>query len=156
MHSIITESDIELAALEILEGLGYEVLHGPNIAPAPDGKHPERQSYSDVVLLDRLKSAIDRINPKIPADAKEEALKIVLRLFSQNLAENNRQFHNMLVNGVDVEYRLDDRIIGDKIWLFDFKDIENNEFLVVNQFTVIEDNNNEAQTDTLTFGKYPL
>ncbi|MCK4421302.1 type I restriction endonuclease subunit R, partial [candidate division WOR-3 bacterium] len=154
MHNIITESDVELAALEILENLGYEILHGPDISG--DGVHPERQSYSDVVMLDRLKRAIDRINPKIPTGAKEEALKMVLRLFNQNLAENNRQFHNMVVNGVDVEYRLDDRIIDDKIWLFDFKNSENNEFLAVNQFTVIEDNNNRRPDIVLFINGLPI
>ena len=154
MLRVITESDVELAALEILENQGYEILHGPDISP--DSERPERQSYSDVVLLDRLKSAIDRINPKIPSGAKEEALKMVLRLFSQNLVENNRQFHKMLVDGVDIEYRIDDRIVGDKVWLFDFNNIDNNEFLAVNQFTVIEDNNNRRPDIGLFINGLPI
>ena len=108
MSKFIAESHIEQAALEILGGLGYETLFGPDIAS--DGKMPERVSYGDVVLIDRLKRMIDRLNPSIPNEAREEAIKQILRVESPNLIENNKNFHQYLVNGVTVEYRKGDRI----------------------------------------------
>lgn len=157
MPRIITESEVEEAALEILSELGYEQLHGPDIAPAPDGVRPERGSYSDVVLLERLREAIARINPKIPREAREEAVKKVLRVESPLLVINNQNFHRMVVNGVDVEYRgRDGRIIGDKVWLLDYEEPENNDFVAVNQFTVIEDNNNRRPDVVIFVNGLPL
>ena len=155
MPPTITESEIEDVALEILSELDYDILNGPDIAP--DGSYPERQSYSDVVLVDRLTDAIHRLNKSIPRDAREEALKKVLRTESPSLIVNNHTFHNMLVNGIDVEYRKEDgSIAGDKVWLFDFREPENNEFLAVNQFTVIENNNNRRPDIILFINGLPL
>ena len=100
---IITESEVEQVALEILAGLGYQVVYGPDIAM--DGLFSERQSYSDVVLAGRLENAIDKLNPDIPSGARDEAVKKVLRSESQNLVANNNAFHKMFVEGVDVEYK---------------------------------------------------
>lgn len=145
------ESDVEDAALDILSELGYKILYGPDIAPAPDGIAPERQSYSDVVLVERLRDAVDRFNPNIPEEAREEAVKKILRSDSPHLIVNNQNFHKMLVSGVDVEFRRKDgSIAGDKVWLFDFEAWQNNEFLAVNQFTVIE-NNNHRRADIILF-----
>ena len=140
MNKIITESSVEQVALDILSELKYRVIYGPDIAP--DGLRPERRSYADVILVDRLREAMDRFNPKIPAEAKDEAVKRILRTESPDLVINNHYFHKMLVDGVDVEYRKDGRIAGDKVWLFDFDKVNENEFLAVNQFTVIENNIN--------------
>src|SRR3989338_5164358 len=137
---ILTESSIEQVALDILSELKYKVIYGPDIAP--DGLRPERRSYADVILVDRLREAIDRFNPEIPAEAKDEAVKRILRTESPDLVINNHYFHKILVDGVDVEYRKDGRIAGDKVWLFDFDKVNENEFLAVNQFTVIENNIN--------------
>ncbi len=71
-----TESEVEAAALELLSGLGYKILYGPDIAP--DGTSPERQSYSEIALTERLRDAIDRLNPDIPKEAREEAVKKAL------------------------------------------------------------------------------
>jgi len=139
MKLVIKESEVEEVALEILSELGYTVINGPDISP--DGKNPERKSYQDVVLVGRLRRAIDKFNPNIPEEAKEEAIKKVLRTDSPKLIENNHSFHKMLVNGIDIEYRKNGRIVGDKVWLFDFRNPENNEFLAVNQFTIIEKSN---------------
>ena len=89
-----TESDLELATLEWLEELGFTVVGGPEIAPPPDGEKPERKSYSDVVLEERLRSAIDQFNPNIPADAKEEAFKKVVQATNAtpSLVLNNKIF----------------------------------------------------------------
>jgi type I restriction enzyme R subunit len=140
MSRLITESSIEQIALDILSELKYKVIYGPDIAP--DGSKPERRSYADVILVDRLREAIDRFNPEIPAEAKDEAVKRILRTESPDLVINNHYFHKILVDGVDVEYRKDGRIAGDKVWLFDFDKVNENEFLAVNQFTVIENNIN--------------
>ena len=116
MPSILTESNIEDVALEILSELGYNILHGLDIAP--NGINPQRKSYSDVVLVERPIVAVDRINPNIPEEAREEAIKKVLRTESPQLIINNQSFHKKLVEGVDVEYRKKDgSIANDKIWL---------------------------------------
>ena len=148
-QNIITEDHIEEEALRMLKEEGYDYIYAPSIAPAPEG-NGERKKYSEVVLVDRLTTALEKINPKVPKEAIEEAVKKVLRSQTQNLISDNQQFHNLLVNGVDVEYRKDGRIKGDKVWLFDFENIKKNEFLAVNQFTIIENDNNR-RPDILIF-----
>jgi type I restriction enzyme R subunit len=151
----ITESEVETVALEILSELDYKILYGPDIAP--DGISPERKSYSDVVLVDRLRDAVNRINPDIPGEAREEAIKKVLRSESPQLIINNQNFHKKLVEGVDIEYRKKDgSIANDKVWLFDFKNPKNNEFLAVNQFTILENNNNRRPDIILFINGLPL
>ena len=133
----IYESDIEAAALEWLAELGYTVLHGPDIAP--DTPNAERSAYNQVILTRRLRDAIAHLNPEIPADAQEEALRKVLNPDSHTLVQNNRAFHLMLVDGIEVEYRqLDGTVRGARVRLVDFDALENNDWLAVNQFTVIE------------------
>lgn len=156
MNKFISEDDVENITLDTFRELGYDIIHGPEISP--DGISPERKDYSDVILIDRLKKAIDRINPDIPNEAKEEAIKKVLRSKSPKLIVNNHKFHKLLVDGVDVEFRKDGRIVGDKVYLFDFKDPDsnNNEFLAVNQFTVIENNINRRPDVVLFVNGLPL
>lgn len=81
MRNSITENEIEEIALSYLQGLGYTYQLGTVISP--DGEHPERQ-YNEVVLVTRLRDAIDKLNPNISQDAKEDALKKVLRTDSPN------------------------------------------------------------------------
>ena len=131
-----TESVVEEAALDYFRELGYAVRHGPEIAPEEPGA--ERASFGDVILVERLRTALARINPTLPADALEEAFRIVTHPESPNLVENNRRFHKLLTDGVDVEYRREGRIVGDKVWLVDFNQPDHNDWLAVNQFTVIE------------------
>jgi type I restriction enzyme R subunit len=154
MPKSIIESEVEQVALDLLKEIGYKIIYGPDIAP--DGEKPERQSYSDVVLIDRLKDAIEKLNHKLPPEAKEEALKKIIRSESQNIITNNHHFHKMLVEGVDVEYKHDGRIKGDKVWLFDFDNPKNNEFLAVNQFTIIENNCNRRPDILLFINGLPL
>lgn len=156
MSKPITESEVEQAVLGILKDLGYKTLWGPDIAPAPDGVRPERKSYADVVLVDRLKEALERINPAIPVEAREEAIKKVLPSESQSLVVDNQGFHKMIVEGIDVEYRKGGQIVGDKVWLIDFGKLSNNEFLAVNQFTVIENNYNRRPDIVLFINGLPL
>ena len=133
----IYESDIEEAALEWLADLGYTVLHGPDIAP--DTPNAERSTYKEVVLARRLQDAITLLNPTIPTEAQGEAIRKVLNPDSPALVQNNRTFHEMLVDGIEVEYRQPDGTIrGERVRFVDFDIPENNDWLAVNQFTVRE------------------
>ena len=150
----ITENEIELLAIEIFEGLGYDYLHAPDIAP--DGDNPERQRYDEVVLVDRLQHAIANINPTIPIESQQAALKDVLRLHSPELLTNNENFHALLTEGVTISRQQDGNERGDLVWLIDFKHPENNEFVVANQFTVIENNQNKRPDLVLFVNGLPL
>lgn len=146
-----TESDLENAVLEWFEGLGYSVAFGPDIAP--DGESPERESYKDIVLAGRLRDAVARINPSIVREAQEEAVKkaIAVAFSSPDLLVANHSFHQMLTSGIDVEYRREDgSIAGDKVYLIDPVNAGNNDWLVVNQYTIIENNHNR-RPDVLVF-----
>ncbi|MFN8116315.1 MAG: type I restriction endonuclease subunit R [Bacteroidia bacterium] len=153
MRNSITENEIEEIALSYLQGLGYAYQLGTVISP--DGEHPERQ-YNEVVLVTRLRDAIDKLNPNISQDAKEDALKKVLRTESPNALINNENFHRYLTDGVDVEMRTESGIRGEKIYIVDFENPENNEFLAVNQFTVIEGNQNKRPDIILFVNGLPL
>ncbi len=153
MRNTITESEIEEIALNYLQGLGYTYQLGTVISP--DGEHPERQ-YNEVVLVTRLRDAIDKLNPNISQDAKEDALKKVLRTESPNALINNENFHRYLTDGVDVEMRTESGIRGEKIYIVDFTHPENNEFLAVNQFTVVEGNQNKRPDIILFVNGLPL
>ncbi|KWT91775.1 type I restriction endonuclease subunit R [Candidatus Magnetominusculus xianensis] len=156
-HTKFIESDLEQATLEWLEELGYSIAFGPDFAP--DGKATERKSYRDVVLADRLRSTISLINPNIPSDAKEEAIKKVVNVAysSPNLLITNQAFHKMLVEGVDVEYRRKDgTIAGDKVYLFDSRKLDNNDWLAVNQYTVIENNHNRRPDIVIFLNGLPI
>jgi type I restriction enzyme, R subunit len=133
----VNEDTVEQAAIEWFEELGYAYLAGPSIAPGEPGA--ERDSYGDVVLQSWLTAAIDRLSPTIPRHAREDALRKVLRVEGPSLIQTNRLFHKMLVAGVDVEYpRGDGTIAGDHVRLVDFDNPDNNDWHVVNQFTVTE------------------
>jgi len=150
----ITENDIELYAIEELEELGYTYQHGPDIAP--DGDHPERESYEDVVLKHRVRDAIRKLNPSIPHHAQEDAFKQILRLSSPELLTNNETFHKLLTEGINVTYQHQGHPRGDLVWLIDFQKPENNEFLVVNQFTIIENGINKRPDIILFVNGLPL
>jgi type I restriction enzyme R subunit len=153
MAALISEDDIEQIIIQEFVELGYTHVHGPDISP--DGVSRERE-YDEVVLKDRLRLAIARLNPGVPSEAQDEALKKVLRTESPNLFQNNYRFHKYLTEGVDVEYRKGDRIAGDKVWLIDYDRPDNNEFLVVNQFTIIENNTNKRPDIILFVNGLPL
>jgi len=131
------ESIVEDAALEWFGALGYTIGHGPHIAPGEPAA--ERESFGDVVLVGRLREAIRRLNPAIPEEAREDAVRRVLRVGTPSLTQTNRAFHRMLRDGVPVEYpRMDGSIAGDHVRLVDFGEVRANDWLAVNQFTVIE------------------
>ena len=150
----LTENDIELWAIEELQTIGWGYIHGAVIAP--DGELPERDSYSDVILKARLQGAIARNNPHIPIDAQQEAFKVVERIASPELMVNNQHFHELLTEGVPVEYRKDGVQRGDRVRLVNFENPQENDFLVVNQFTIIEDNNHKRPDLLLFVNGLPL
>jgi len=131
----IPENTIEKFAIELLKKSGYQYIFAPSIAP--DSITPERDSFEDVILMARLQTAVDSINPRIPEGIREDAVKQILRLNSPELVTNNESFHRMLTEGINVSYQKDGNDRGDLVWLIDFKNPENNDFLVINQFTVI-------------------
>ena len=145
----MTESEVEAAALGWLDGLGYRVLHGPAIAPGEPSA--ERANYGDVVLVGRLRAALAKLNPTVPADALEEACRRVARADSPSLVQNNRAFHRMLVDGVDVEYMAQGRVAHDKARLVDFEKPGKNDWLAVNQFTVKEGQGQARRPDIVVF-----
>ena len=137
MSKNLHESEVEEAALSWFDELGYGALHGPDIAPGEPGA--ERDGFEQVILTDRLRNAIDTLNPNIPNEARDEAFRKVLRPDSPSLVGNNRAFHAMLRDGVQVEYRRDDgSIAGDRVRLVNYDQPDANDWLAVNQFTVIE------------------
>lgn len=149
------ESHVEEAALEWLSDLGYTVAAGPELAP--DGKAPERLSYGDVILAGRLRSALERLNPHLPADTLEEIFRKVQQTETPSLIEENRRLHRMMVDGADIEVQREDgSIAGDKAWLIDFDDPGKNDWLAVNQFTVIEHQANRRPDIVLFINGLPL
>ena len=134
-----TENQIEQTTLDWFENLGYNIKHGPDIAF--DGSRPERDAeanYTDVILIDRLRETLERINSDLPFEAIDEAIRKITLAESPSLIENNRTFHRMLTDGVDVSWMGDEGEKYGKVWLFDLDDKDNNDWLAVNQFTVVE------------------
>ncbi len=146
---LLTEATIEHAALETLAALGYQTAHGPSLAPGGPGA--ERARYGDVVLVGRLRGAMRRLNPGVPAAAIEEAVRKTLALDAPTLITANRKFHDLLINGVGVEVaRGDGSTAGETVWLVDFHHPERNDWLAVNQFTVVE-NGHHRRADLVLF-----
>ena len=151
----LNESIVEDAALEWFGELGYAIGHGPHLAPGEPAA--ERDSFGEVVLVGRLREAIRRLNPAIPEEAREEALRKVLRVGTPSLTQTNRAFHRMLRDGVPVEYpRPDGSIAGDHVRLVDFEDVKRNDWLAVNQFTVTEGQHNRRPDIVVFLNGLPL
>jgi type I restriction enzyme, R subunit len=150
----ITEDEIEQYQLQLLQTLGYAYSNGYNIQP--EGKQQERESFGDVILIDRLTRQISRINPTIPPDARQQAIREIFNIASPDLLNNNEIFHRYLTEGITVEYQKDGDTRGEQVWLIDWKNLDNNEFLAVNQFTVIEDNHNRRPDLVLFINGLPL
>ncbi len=149
------ESVVEEAALNWFTELGYALANAPQLGPGEIAT--ERSSFADVVLVGRLRDAIARLNPAIPNDAREEAMRKVLRHSAPSLVGNNRAFHRMMRDGVPVEYRRNDgSIAGDHVRLVDFDNADANDWLAVNQFTVIEGQNNRRPDIVVFVNGLPL
>src|SRR5699024_7121628 len=149
------EADLEEAALDWLSELDYEIIYGPDIAS--DGAYPERNSYQDVVLNNRLEDALTEINPDISVSSIQQAIRQLTRMDSQNLLVNNQQFQSYVTDGIDIETQLSDgRQITEKVWLFDCEEMKNNDFVAVKQYTVIEGKNDKRPDIALFINGLPL
>ena len=155
MPNLISESEVENYILNLLSNLSYEVKFGPDIAP--DGTHSERRTYMQTILTDRLFNSLRNINTDIKDTELEEVYKKLTRDQSQDLTINNKNFHKYITDGIDIETRdSSNRIVGKKIWLVDRNNPENNDFLAVNQFTVMEKDKNRRLDIVLFINGIPL
>lgn len=142
-----TEDLLEQAAIEILEELDYSYIFGPDMAY--DGDSPERSNYKDVILQQRVRDALFNINRHLPEEALEEAYRKIITFNSPVLVDNNRDFHKLLVEGIDVSFSKNGEIKTEKAYIIDFNNIRKNDFLVVNQFTIVE--KEERRPDLIIF-----
>lgn len=154
MSRPITENIIEQSAIEILQSQGWEYANGKEISP--EGLFCERENFSQIVLLNRLRTAIAKINPTIPLDAQEAAVQKVLRIASPDLLHNNEEFHRLLVEKVKIPYQENGYERSHEVALIDFEYSANNQFLVVNQYTIIENNQNKRPDVLLFVNGLPL
>ncbi len=151
----LTEADVEQAALDWLVALGWQVAHGPDIAP--DTPAAERNDYSQVVLESRLRDALARLNPSMPPAAFDDAFRKLTNPEGSTLEARNHSFHRMLVNGVNVEYRTNEGAIrGEQAQVIHFDHPDNNDWLAVNQFTVTENRNTRRPDIVLFINGLPL
>ncbi len=134
--AFLSEAAVELALLEQLRGLGYSIEQEENIGP--DGHRPERDSHDVVVLKKRLEDAVTLLNPGMPLDARQDAIRKVMQSELPSMLEENRRIHKLMTEGVDVEYYADDgTLTAGKVSLINFERPEQNDWLVVSQFVVI-------------------
>ncbi len=154
MSKPITENIIEASAIEILQSQGWEYANGKDISP--EGLFCERESFSQIILINRLRSAIAKINKHIPANAQEAAIQKILRIYSPDLLHNNEEFHRSLIEKVRIPYQENGYERSHEVTLIDFENIENNQFLVVNQYTIIENNQNKRPDILLFVNGIPL
>ncbi|MEL4028535.1 type I restriction endonuclease subunit R [Caldifermentibacillus hisashii] len=142
-----TEDSLEKAVIETLQEMDYEYAFGPDLSV--DGPRPERKDYREVILEVRLRDTLYKLNRDLPADAIEDVYRRVITFNSPSLIENNRHFHKLLTEGVDVSFHKNGGIKTEKAIIIDFEHPERNDFLVVNQFTIIENEN--RRPDVLIF-----
>ena len=151
----LAESHVEEAALAWLAELGYGTANGLDIGP--DGDAPERASYGDVLLVERLRSAIAKLNPALPAETRAEVLNKLIQAETPALVSENRRLHRYIVEGVPVEVRRPDGSIGGElVRLIDFDDASANDWLAVNQYTVIENKANRRPDVAIFVNGMPL
>lgn len=136
LYEHFTEDLLEEAAIEILQNLGYDYASGLDLSPG--GSQVEREDYKEVILPPRVQSALRRINAELPEEALEEAYRRIVTFNSPNLIENNRSFHQLMTEGIEVSYKENGEIRTKRAYVIDFDDSSNNDFLAVNQFTVVE------------------
>ena len=151
----ISEFTVETATLGWLETLGWDVAHGPDIAPYTVGS--ERDDYGEVVLHRRLRENLAILNPDLPFEALEDAFRRVTRSVGPTLDIRNRAYHRMVVEGVTVEFRAANGAIrGAQVRVIDFENPDSNDWLAVNQFTVTEDKNTRRPDIVLFVNGLPL
>lgn len=150
----ITEDKIETFALEVLQTIGWEYIHGLLIAPGAE--QTERENFEQIILVDRLRKSVSSLNPNIPHDAQEQAIQKVLRIYSPELLHNNETFHQLLVEKVKIPYQQDGFERSYEVTLIDFENPLNNEFLCVKQYTIVEKNQNKRPDVLLFVNGLPL
>ena len=151
----VSESIVEAATLDWLEGLGWRIAHGPDIAP--HSASAERADYTEVVLERRLRDALDRLNPDLPAEALDDAVRKITRPEGSTLETRNRAFHRLLVDGVTVEYRTSGGAVrGAQVSVLDYGNPANNNWLAANQFTVVEGEHERRPDVVLFVNGFPL
>ncbi|MDY0403015.1 type I restriction endonuclease subunit R [Sulfurovum sp.] len=150
----ITENEIERFAIELLETLGYRYIYAPEIAP--DSESPMRTSFEEVILREKLLSSLTAINPTLDYLLIEDALRQIERIHSTELLTNNESFHKLLTEGLKVERTEEGVARGEIVRLIDFEHIENNDFTVMNQFTIIENGVNKRPDLILFVNGLPL
>lgn len=151
---LVTESNIETFAIEVLRSMGWQYRHGLSIAPMAE--EAERESFEQIILTARLRKVIALLNPHIPADAQEQALQKVIRIYSPELLHNNETFHQFLVEKVKIPYQQDGYERSHEVALVDFEKPELNEFLVINQYTIVENGQNKRPDVLLFVNGIPL
>jgi type I restriction enzyme R subunit len=144
----MTEDQLEQEALGWLADVGYAHRYGPDIAP--DGAAPERASYRQVLLIERLRQAVARLNPAVPQAARDDAVQQVVELGTPALLAANRHFHRLLVAGVPVQYQREGETRGDFVRLIDWAEPARNEWLAVNQHS-IQGPNHTRRPDIILF-----
>ncbi len=153
--AFLSEAAVELALLEQLRGLGYSIEREEDIGP--DGNRPERESHDEVVLKKRFEEAVARLNPGQPLDARQDAVRRVMQSELPSLLEENRRVHKLMTEGVDVEYYADDgTLAAGKVALIDFEHPEQNDWLAVSQFVVINGQNNRRPDVVVFVNGLPL
>ncbi len=153
--SKFAESVVEEAALGWFEKLGYSIKFGPEIAPGE--LFAERYDYGQALLEKRLRGAIEKLNPEPPREALDDAFRKIIRPEGPTLEARNHTFHRNLVDGVTVEFRRPNgSIAGAQVRLIDFKEPENNDWLAVNQFTVVENKHNRRPDIVIFINGLPL
>src|SRR5665213_1004629 len=150
-----TESVVEEEALDWLETLDYAIHSGPDTAPGE--LLAERADYDRVVLERWLREALQRLNPALPAEAIDEAFRRLTRPDGPTLETRNHTVHRILTEGVTVEYRRPDgSIAGAQARVLDYDDADNNDFIAVNQFTVIENGHNRRPDMVIFVNGLPI
>lgn len=150
----ITEDKIETFALEVLQSIGWEYVHG--LAIAPGAEQTERENFEQIVLVERLRKSVSVLNLAIPQDAQEQAIQKVLRIYSPELLHNNETFHQLLLEKVKIPYQQDGFERSYEVALIDFENPLNNEFLCINQYTIVENNQNKRPDVLLFVNGLPL
>lgn len=157
MPDRVYESEVEEHAMVLLGELGYSLITGPEIGPdAPDPAKRERLSHRDVILSERLLTAMRRLNSHLPERVIEDVLSRLRNLATPDLVDDNRQFHDWLCHGVPVEYSEGGEVRNAACYLIDFESVSANDWLAVNQFTVIEDGHNRRPDIVLFVNGLPI
>lgn len=153
--AFLSEADVEQALLDQLHALGYRIEREENIGP--DGRQPARESHDDVVLKKQLEAAVARLNPSLPPEARQDAIRKITQSELPSLLEENRRIHKLMTEGVDVEYDADDgTLTAGKVKIIDFENPAQNDWLAVNQFVVINGQNNRRPDVVVFVNGLPL